>query len=353
VSVWDRSDPLPVASLRRNPGWEGMAPVAWSDPSVVATVVVVAWNGADLLEACLDAVAAQHLDDVFITRVIDNASTDASAAVAAGHPVGARVVTLDRNIGFAGAAEMAVREATTPFVVVLNQDACPAPGWLAALLAPLTAPDAHRIGAVTSKVVFQRDGRINNTGVIVGRDGYGRDRGFDEPDDGRFGDAEDVFAFSGTAAAVRVLAARDAGSFDPSFFLYYEDTDLSWRLQLAGWRVRYAPEAVVTHVHAASSDISSKAFAFYNERNRLLMLAKCAPLLLAVKEVLRFAAITVLLPLRRLRRVEIPSGHQFRTPLRLRVLASYARLLPSMLAKRRAVSRSARRSRAEVARELG
>jgi GT2 family glycosyltransferase len=329
-----------------------MAPVAWSDPSVVATVVVVAWNGADLLDACLDALAAQQFDDVFITRVIDNASTDASAAVAAGHPIGARVVTLERNVGFAGAADMAVREATTPFVVVLNQDACPQPGWLAALLAPLTAPDSQRIGAVTSKVVFQRDGRINNTGVIVARDGYGRDRGFGEPDDGRFGELEDVFAFSGTAAAIRVLAARDVGSFDPSFFLYYEDTDLSWRLQLADWRVRYAPEAVVTHVHAASSDVSSSAFAFYNERNRLLMLAKCAPLLLAVKEVVRFAAITVLLPVRRLRRVEIPSGHQFRTALRLRVLASYLRLLPSMLAKRRAVTRSARRSRTEVAREL-
>ncbi|HTC70268.1 MAG TPA: glycosyltransferase family 2 protein [Acidothermaceae bacterium] len=318
----------------------------------MATVVVVAWNGAHLLDACLDAVAEQHLDDVFITRVIDNASTDASAAVAAGHPIGARVVTLERNVGFAGAAELAVREATTPFVVVLNQDACPSPGWLAALLAPLTAPESHRVGAVTSKVLFERDGRINNTGVIVRRDGYGRDRGFGEPDDGRFVEAEDVFAFSGTAAAIRVLAARDAGSFDPSFFLYYEDTDLSWRLQLAGWRVRYAPDAIVHHVHAASSDISSKAFAFYNERNRLLMLAKCAPLLLAVKEVVRFATITVLLPVRRLRRVEIPSGHQFRTPLRLRVLGSYARLLPSMLVKRRAVSRSARRSRAEVAREL-
>jgi GT2 family glycosyltransferase len=330
-----------------------MAPVGWSDTSVVATVVVVAWNGAHLLDACLDALAGQQLADAFITRVIDNASTDSSADVAGRHPIGARVVSLDRNIGFAGATELAVREATTPFVVVLNQDACPADGWLAALLAPLTAPDSHRIGAVTSKVLFQRDGHLNNTGVIVGRDGYGSDRGFGEPDDGRFADAEDVFAFSGTAAALRVLAARDVGSFDPSFFLYYEDTDLSWRLQLGGWRVHYAPGAVVKHVHAASSDVESSDFAFYNERNRLLMLAKCAPLLLAAKEVARFAAITLLLPLRRLRRVEIPSGHQFRTPLRLRVLTSFFRLLPSMVAKRRAVSRSARRSRAEVARELG
>jgi GT2 family glycosyltransferase len=323
-----------------------------TDRSVVATVVVVAWNGADLIGPCLDAVSGQELADGFVTWVIDNASTDSTAAVVGEHPVGARLVSVSSNLGFAGAAEMAVREATTPFVVVLNQDARPDAGWLAALLAPLTGPDAYRIAAVTSKVIFTADGQLNNTGVIVGRDGYGRDRGFGQPDDGRFGEPEDVFAFSGTAAALRVVAARDVGSFDSSFFLYYEDADLSWRLQLGGWRVRYAPDAIVRHVHAASTDVSSKSFAFYNERNRLLMLAKCAPRSLAVKEILRFAGITLVLPIRRLTRVDIPKGHQFRTPTRVRALASFARMLPSVVTKRRAVSRICRRTRAEVATEL-
>jgi GT2 family glycosyltransferase len=323
-----------------------------TDRSVVATVVVVAWNGASLIGPCLDALSEQELADGFVTWVIDNASTDSTAAVVSAHRVGARLVTVGSNLGFAGAAEIAVRDATTPFVVVLNQDARPEPGWLAALLTPLTGPDAYRIAAVTSKVIFTADGRLNNTGAIVGRDGYGRDRGFGQPDDGRFAEPEDVFAFSGTAAALRVVAARDVGSFDPSFFLYYEDTDLSWRLQLGGWRVRYAPDAVVRHVHAASTDVSSKSFAFYNERNRLLMLAKCAPRSLAVREVLRFAGITLVLPIRRLTRVDVPKGHQFRTPTRVRALASLARMLPSVLKKRRAVSRICRRPRAEVAREL-
>jgi GT2 family glycosyltransferase len=320
--------------------------------SAVATVVVVAWNGADLIGPCLDAVAAQELPDSYVISVIDNASSDATAAVVAEHPIGARLVTLERNIGFAGAADLAVRSAVTPFVVVLNQDARPEPRWLGALLAPLLAPDSARIAAVTSKVLLVRDGHLNNTGVVVGADGYGSDRGFGEPDDGRFGSADDVFAFSGTAAALRVLAARDVGSFDASFFLYYEDTDLSWRLQLGGWRILYEPAAVVHHVHAASSDLGSASFAFYNERNRLLMLVKCAPISLVMREIMRFAAITFLLPVRRLRRVDIPSAHQFRTPVRLRVLASFVRLLPGTLAKRRAVSRIAERTRANVAREL-
>ncbi len=322
-------------------------------PASLATVVVVAWNGADLIRPCLDALAAQAHTGQFETWVIDNASTDGTPAVVAMHPVAPRLITLETNLGFAGAAELAVRDATTPFVVLLNQDARPEPGWLAALMAPLTTLNSRGVGAVTSKVLFADDGRINNTAVVVGPDGYGHDRGFGEPDDGRYADAEDVFAFSGTAAAVRVVAAREVGSFDPSFFLYYEDTDLSWRLQLAGWRIRYEPRAVVRHLHAASSDISSASFAFHNERNRLLMLVKCAPALLAVKEVLRFIAITVLIPGRRIAGVKIPREHQFRTSVRLHVLRSFAQQLPSTLAKRRAMTSVARRPRAEVARSLG
>jgi GT2 family glycosyltransferase len=320
--------------------------------SVIATVVVVAWNGADLLVDCLDALASQSLPGGFTAWVIDNASDDDTAAVAARHRLAPRLVKLDRNIGFAGAGDLAVRQASTPFVVLLNQDARPAPGWLAALLEPLVATDGHRVAAVTSKVLLAADGRLNNTGVLVAPDGYGRDRGYGERDDGQFEIGEDVFAFSGTAAALRVFAAREVGSFDPSFFLYYEDTDLSWRFQLAGWRVRYEPTAVVRHLHAASSDVRSVAFAFYNERNRLLMLVKCAPLPVVVREVLRFTAITALLPLRRLARVDIPQAHQFRTPVRLRVLASFVRLAPSAIRVRRAVSRTARRTRKEVAQQL-
>ena len=71
--------------------------------------------------------------------------------------------------------------------------------------------------------------------------------------------------------------STETGDFDPDFFLYYEDTDLSWRLRAAGWTVRYEATAVVRHAHAASSDTRSRLFRFYDDRNRLLMLIKNAP----------------------------------------------------------------------------
>jgi GT2 family glycosyltransferase len=317
---------------------------------VSVTVVVVAWNGAALLDPCLTSLAA-CVDVEFDTWVLDNASSDSSATVASAHPLKPRVVRLDRNLGFAGAAAFAVGAVSTPFLVLLNQDTVVDPLWLSSLLAGFQVADD--IAAVTSRVELF-DGRLNNAGVIVARDGYGRDRGYGAVSG--FSTPDVVFGFSGTAVALRVLACRDAGSFDPTFFMYYEDTDLSWRLALAGWRIGYAPTAVVRHHHGASSAIGSASFAYWNERNRLLMLGKDAPISFFVRELVRFAAITFLLPARRLRGAPIPAGQQFRTTLRLRVLGGVISRLPTVMRCRREVTKMAQRagtSRAKVARQLG
>ncbi|MGZ4619624.1 MAG: glycosyltransferase family 2 protein, partial [Frankiaceae bacterium] len=230
----------------------------------------------------------------------------------------------------------------TPFAVLLNNDAVPEPDWLDRLLSPFTAPGAERLAAVTAKVLFAADGRLNNAGGVVRSDGYARDRGFGEPAEGHYDMPADVFSFSGTAVALRTAALREIGLFADEFFTYYEDTDLSWRLRLAGWQIRYEPTAVVHHLHAATSDVRSRSFAFYNERNRLLMLTRNAPPSTAVRQVVRFVATTLLLALRRLLRVPVPADHQFRLALRMKVLWSYLRLLPRSLQARREIGQTAR-----------
>jgi GT2 family glycosyltransferase len=299
--------------------------------NTAVTVIVVAWNGVDLLPDCLDSLTAQASPSVDIV-VVDNASTDGTADFVTSRWPQVRVVRSRRNLGFAGGANIGLSVAQTPFVVLLNQDAAPSDGWLSALLEPFAD---KRVGAVTSKVVFADDGRINNAGVVVRTDGFGYDRGFGAADDGTYDTAVDVFAVSGTACALRMTALRDVGLLDGSLFLYYEDTDLSWRLQLAGWRLRYEPRAVVRHLHAASSGVGSPSFAFYNERNRLLMLAKNAPLPLFAAQLARFVATTVLLPVRRASGVDIPAAPQFTVRLRLKVLSSLMSRLPAALSDRR------------------
>ena len=184
---------------------------------------------------------------------------------------------------------------------------------------------------------------LNNAGSIVFADGYGADRAYQEVDAGQYDRPEEVFAFCGGAVCFRTDAVRAAGFFDDDFFLYYEDTDLSWRLRSAGWTIRYEPSSVTRHIHSASSVEWSPLFTFHVDRNRLLMLTKNATADLAAREVLRYPLTTGSLAVRELAR----SRHTRRRPpvrptlLRLRVIASYLRLLPRMLGRRRALARTA------------
>ena len=294
------------------------------------TVLVVTWRARDFLADCLAGVAAQTVPHRLL--VVDNASTDGTAAVLAGFGA-AEVLRLPANLGFAGGVAAGLARVGTPYVALLNDDAVPAPGWLAALLA--AAPGR---AAVTSRLLLP-DGRVNNAGVVLRRDGYGADRGLGAPDGPPFDAPAEVFGFSGGAALLRTDALRAAGGFPARFFLYYEDTDTAWRLRLAGGSVAYAPGAVVRHAHSASTDQGSALFAFHNERNRLLTLTRCAPLPFAAGAVARFVVTTGSLAAKRALRRPLPPAEHFRTGLRLRVLASYARLLPWALRTRAAVGR--------------
>src|SRR5581483_12472754 len=99
--------------------------------------------------------------------------------------------------------------------------------------------------------------------------------GSGEPEAGRYQAREEVFGFCGAAALLRRAALEDVGAFEESFFMYYEDLDLSWRMRLRGWRILYEPGAVVEHAHAASTGEWSPFFTFHVDRNRVLTLLRC------------------------------------------------------------------------------
>ena len=296
-------------------------------------MVVVTWQGAEFLAACLDSLAAQTVEHELI--VVDNASTDGTADVLAGYPA-ARVLRTERNLGFAGGAEAGLRAAHGTFVAFLNDDAVAEPDWLAALLRAITEDD--RIAAVTSLMLLagSEPPVVNNAGVVLLPTLEGADRAAGA-DPAEVGGPADVFGFSGGAAMLRRSAALAVGGFPERFFLYYEDTDLSWRLRLSGWSIRYEPTAVVHHRHAASSDPSSRLFAFHNERNRLLMAARCAPAGRAALVWLRFGLTTASLALLHVRRGHAEPPQNMRVAVRLRVAASALRLLPWALGSRRRI----------------
>jgi O-antigen biosynthesis protein len=195
---------------------------------------------------------------------------------------------------------------------------------------------------------------IQNSGTLILHNGSGRDRGtvvrgteaYSEDDLGQYERPEEVFAGCGAALLIRREMLRDIGPFDEDFFMYYEDMDLSWRARRRGWKVLYVPKAVVRHIHCGSSVEWSPLFLFHVERNRLLMLAKNAPLALAAREHLRYAA-EAALNLGRYarafaRRSPDSGAVGRRARIQLRVLSSLARLMAGTVAKRRQLKRSER-----------
>jgi GT2 family glycosyltransferase len=120
---------------------------------------------------------------------------------------------------------------------------------------------------------------VNNAGSYLSAEGYGGDYGYDTPDGGAFDQPRDCFAASGAAMVTTAEALQRIGPFARSFFAYYEDTDWSWRAQLAGLRIRYAPGAVVRHLRGATTGgESNHRVQFFAARNRLLTLSRNAPL---------------------------------------------------------------------------
>jgi GT2 family glycosyltransferase len=295
------------------------------DNELSTTVVVVTWRGAAHITACLDALAAQ--DRPHRTLVVDNASDDGTARLLAGH----EVLRLRRNRGYAGALAAALSVVDTPFIAWLNDDAAPEPDWLATLEDSLVnAPEAAAAGSLMTLP----DGTPLSLGVELTSDGHGRD--LDEP-------AKDVFGFCGGAVLVRTGALREVGGVPAEFFCYYEDTDTAWRLRLAGWDILQAADARVVHRHGASTKPGSPLFHRWNERNRLLMLMRCAPARVAWRELARFAALTAALPLR-----GKPEAPNFRVSLRCRVLADVVTRLPATLRARRCIAARAVFRRGEV-----
>ena len=239
------------------------------------SVIVPNYNGAALLPACLEALAAQTLPAGEII-VVDDGSTDGSRDLVRTRFPQVRLVALPDNGGFCRAANAGLRAARGQLLALLNNDAEAAPGWLAALADALALhPEA---GACASKMLFRdQPARLNSAGLFLRFDGMARDIGYDQPDGPEFSAPAMVFGASGGAALYRRALLEDVGLFDEGLVAYSEDVDLAFRAQWRGWRCLYVPSAVVYHRVGATYGRESAGAAYYRSRNTLIVLLKNMP----------------------------------------------------------------------------
>jgi GT2 family glycosyltransferase len=228
------------------------------------TVIIPNWNGRLWLEQYLPALAAQTYGD-FNVIVVDNGSRDGSAAWLAEQWPSVQVMRNERNVGFATANNMAIHATRGEFIVTLNNDVRAEPDWLTELVAAANAG----AGMVASRILLAtHTNKLDSAGIEVDRAGIAWNRGWGQPAASAGGGGM-VFGPSGAAALYRRSMLDEIGLFDEDFFAYYEDVDLAWRGQWAGWHCLYAPKAVVHHVHSATSVQGSPFKTRLLARNRI------------------------------------------------------------------------------------
>ncbi|MGZ4315481.1 MAG: glycosyltransferase family 2 protein [Gaiellaceae bacterium] len=239
-------------------------------PSV--SIVIATTRGGPDLEACLDSIQAQAYGELEVI-VIDNGSTDTELAGIPARFARARVLRNEENLGFVGANNQGIASSTGEFVFLLNDDTVLEPGALDQLVQSLAE---HPLwAAAQAKLVRMDDPSVLDTaGSFLTATGFLVHRGSGEPEV-EFDEADEIFAAKGAALLIRSDALRQVGVFDPDFFAYFEESDLCWRLWLAGWRVGFTPDARVRHkLGATAGGLPSEFVQFHSFKNRICTLAK-------------------------------------------------------------------------------
>lgn len=241
---------------------------------------MLTWKGAHLLPDCLRALladAARTPADVRVV-VVDNASADGTTALLARDFPEVEHLRLPGNLGYARANNEALRRALAAgaeFAALLNDDVEVEPGWLGALLAAAGAQP--RAGLLCGTLLFRDAEQVNSTGLQIDSLGRARDRDFEVPRAALARPDGPAQGASGGALLLRAQALREVGLFDPAYFAYYEDVDLSLRAARAGWLAWYVAAATARHRFGASFGRGSPAQRRLLGRNHLRTLALHQP----------------------------------------------------------------------------
>lgn len=243
------------------------------------SVIIVSWNALPLLQQCLPSVVQTDYANLEII-LADNASSDGSSEWVATTYPDVRIIRHLDNWLFSRGNNVAIRQATGEYVVLLNNDVETPPGWLQPMVdAAMRDPN---IAAVQPKILqyAQRDhfDYAGAAGGFLDRLGYpfARGRIFDqlEADHGQYDDACDIDWGSGAALLLRRTALQEAGFLDERFEMHMEEIDLCWRLRRCGFRIVVEPASYVFHIGGGSLPRQSTQKLYYNFRNNVLMLYK-------------------------------------------------------------------------------
>ncbi len=242
------------------------------DPSVV--VIIVNYNSSDLLGRCLDCLDKQTLAPKEII-VVDNGSTDSLEFLESRANV--RIMMLQENLGYGGAINRAVETIEDDdLFCCLNPDAFPRPEWLASLVRMANAnPQFGSFASLTLRA--DDDGVIDGAGDLLHMSGIPWRRYHGKRLAETTIETGPIFSACGGAAMYRTGPFKEVGGFDESLFMYVEDVDLGFRLQLAGYPCLFVPDAIAEHIGSAITGERSDFSTYHGHRNLVFSYFKNMP----------------------------------------------------------------------------
>lgn len=243
--------------------------------SILMSFVVVNRNGREILQRCLLSVFSQELDGPFEVIVVDDASTDGSVDMVKESFPQARLVVQERNKGPAAAKNAGATVAKGRYLAFLDNDVVLEKSWARSMVDALESyPGA---GAGASHLLLEGpEGCLNSTGGLVNLMGYAWERGIFLPDSSTYAFNREISYACSAAMAVKREIFELVGGFDPRYFYLYEDVDLGWRINAAGFRVVYVPEARAYHRLSATMGSRGIRNEYLSLRNRIYTILKNA-----------------------------------------------------------------------------
>jgi hypothetical protein len=245
-------------------------------------VVILNWNGAQFLRDFLPIVI-RHSAGVAEVIVADNASTDGSQDLLKKEFPDTRLISLDKNYGFAEGYNRALAQVDADYYILLNSDIEVSHGWIEPVVVmmekdPLIAAAQPKLLSWHERSKFEYAGAA---GGFIDRLGYPFCRGRVflnlEEDHGQYDDEKEVFWATGACLFVKAKMWKECGGLDADFFAHMEEIDFCWRLKNLGYKVMYTPSSTVYHIGGGTLPKSSSRKTYLNFRNNFSLLFKNLP----------------------------------------------------------------------------
>ncbi len=230
-------------------------------PSI--SIVIVNYNGINLLRRCMESLASTEYPN-FDIILVDNNSTDGSINFIKDNFPSCKIIPLHNNVGFSRANNLAARESSSKYLVFLNNDTYVDPNWLKELVAVIDNDDSI---VIAQSLLLKPNGEVDSSGDFATKYGIAYSSKASDLDG-----PHQILSAKGAAMIIRRDFFLSLGGFDEDFFITFEDVEIGWKANILGYKVVIVPTSIVYHLGGATANKMNSIMTFHGLKNQLSLL---------------------------------------------------------------------------------